>query len=45
MYGCYVEVVFHFVAKSSLPHISKFVNPDDTETVHVQIISITECVS
>ena len=30
---------------SSLPQIAKFVKPDDTETVHVQIISITECVS
>ena len=30
---------------SSLPQIAKFVNPDDTETVHVQIISRTECVS
>ena len=30
---------------SSLPQVAKFVNPDNTETVHVQIISITECVS
>ena len=30
---------------SSLPQIAKFVNPDDTEPVHVQIISITECAS
>ena len=30
---------------SSLTQIAKFVKPDDTETVHVQIISITECVS
>ena len=43
---CYkTDKLYKVLYISSLPQIAKFVNPDDTETVHVQIISITECVS
>ena len=43
---CYkTDKLYKVLYISSLPQMAKFVNPDDTETVHVKIISITECVS
>ena len=39
------DKLYKVLYMSSLPQIAKFVNPGDTETVHVQIISINECVS